>query len=212
MRTDDLITMLAKGNVAVEDYTAQHRLAMALGWGLAGTILMMAFLGIRDDLAQAMTLPMFWVKLSMPIVATLAAVHLTRQVSVPGTLLARTPEILAALLLLTLGGAAIGLLSVPFEARSGLVFVGTWQTCALNIALLSLPLLAASLWAIKGLAPVRPKLAGASAGLLAGTGAAAVYALHCPEMNAVFLGVWYVLGIAIPTAAGAALGGRVLRW
>jgi len=42
--------MLAKGNVAVEEDTARRRLAMALGWGLAGSILMMAFLGVREDL------------------------------------------------------------------------------------------------------------------------------------------------------------------
>lgn len=212
MRTDDLITMLAKGNVAVEEDTARRRLAMALGWGLAGSILMMAFLGVREDLEQAARLPMFWAKLLVPAVVALAALQLAHQLSTPGTQLAHAPKILAVILLLAVSGAAIGLLSAPTEMRFGMVFVGTWKTCALSITVLSLPLLAASLWAIKGLAPTRPRLAGGSAGLLAGAGAATVYALHCPEMTAVFLGIWYVLGIAIPTAAGAVLGGRVLRW
>lgn len=36
--------------------------------------------------------------------------------------------------------------------------------------------------------------------------------LHCTEMQAPFLAVWYVLGILIPTGAGALLGSRLLRW
>jgi hypothetical protein len=39
-----------------------------------------------------------------------------------------------------------------------------------------------------------------------------VYALHCPEMAAPFLGIWYVLGMAIPAVLGAAVGSRMLRW
>jgi hypothetical protein len=39
-----------------------------------------------------------------------------------------------------------------------------------------------------------------------------VYTLHCPEMTAPFLGIWYVLGMLIPTAVGAELGPSLLRW
>jgi hypothetical protein len=41
---------------------------------------------------------------------------------------------------------------------------------------------------------------------------AAVYALHCPELAAPFLAVWYLAGIALPVLAGAAVGRLVLRW
>jgi hypothetical protein len=33
-----------------------------------------------------------------------------------------------------------------------------------------------------------------------------------PELQAPFLAVWYVLGMAVPVAVGALLGPRVLRW
>jgi len=65
---------------------------------------------------------------------------------------------------------------------------------------------------MRGLAPTRPAQAGGAAGLLAGAAGAAVYALHCPEMAAPFLGIWYVLGMAIPALLGAVLGPRLLRW
>jgi hypothetical protein len=88
----------------------------------------------------------------------------------------------------------------------------TWRTCPFNIALLAVPALLVGLWALRGGAPTRPGWAGAGAGLLAGALAALVYALHCPEMAAPFLAVWYVVGIAIPAALGALLGARWLRW
>jgi len=53
---------------------------------------------------------------------------------------------------------------------------------------------------------------GAAAGLLAGAAGALIYALHCPEMDAPFLAIWYLPGMLIPTAAGTLLGPRLLRW
>jgi hypothetical protein len=41
---------------------------------------------------------------------------------------------------------------------------------------------------------------------------ATVYCLHCPEMAAPFVSVWYLLGMLIPAVVGAACGRRVLRW
>jgi hypothetical protein len=109
------------------------------------------------------------------------------------------------LALLALSGAGV-------SEREALVFGTTWRACAFNIALLSLPLFAALLWAMKGLAPTRLALAGATAGLLSGAAAALIYSLHCPELGAPFLGIWYPLGMLIPAAAGAIVGPRVLRW
>ena len=36
--------------------------------------------------------------------------------------------------------------------------------------------------------------------------------LHCPEMAAPFVAVWYLLGMLIPAAVGALIGKRLLRW
>ncbi len=213
MKTDDLITMLASGNVAVDDGPAWQRLVMAIGWGLAGSLLiMMVLLGVREDLSQAAQLPMFWAKMVIPAIAALAALHLAQQLSTPGMRPSHTPKILLLIFFFVESSAAFELMSAPTDMRQGMVFVGTWKTCALNIAILSIPLLAASLWAMNGLAPTRPEFAGAIAGLLAGTTAATIYSLHCPEMTAAFLGIWYMLGIAVPTVAGFVLGGRILRW
>ena len=88
----------------------------------------------------------------------------------------------------------------------------TWRSCAWSIGLIALPVFVAVLAALRGLAPTRPAAAGAAAGALAGGAGAAIYALHCPELAAPFLAVWYVLGIALPVVAGALIGPRLLRW
>ncbi|MEO8407393.1 MAG: DUF1109 domain-containing protein, partial [Oxalobacteraceae bacterium] len=87
----------------------------------------------------------------------------------------------------------------------------TWATCPFNIAMLSIPAFIGIFWAMKGLAPTRLALAGASAGLLAGAVGAFAYAFHCPEMTAPFLGIWYLAGMTIPALVGALLGPR-LYW
>lgn len=213
MKTEELITMLATGAAPMERGGIASRFAPPLAGALIGVALLMAVtLGVRSDLAQVLTLPMFWAKLLIPAIAALAALRMAIRLSCPGRSAGLAPLILAALLLLASGGAALSLFNAPAAERAAMIFSGTWKTCTMNITLLALPLFGAAFWVIKGLAPTRPAWAGASAGLLAGAAAAAVYALHCPEMAAPFLGVWYVLGIIMPAVLGALIGPRFLRW
>ena len=184
MKTDELISMLASGAEAIVPGAPRRRYATALSWGALGALVLMALmLGVRPDLAEAARLPMFWVKLAFP------------------------SALLAGALL-----AAVALLAAAPAERENLLFGATWASCPFNIAILSAPVFAVVLWAMKGLAPTRLALAGAAAGLLSGATGAVVYTLHCPEMAAPFLAVWYLLGMLIPTTIGAALGPRVLCW
>ena len=80
------------------------------------------------------------------------------------------------------------------------------------VFVLSLPALAAALWAVRGLAPTRPRATGLAAGLLADAAGAAGYALACVEPSTLFIAISYTLGIGLCGALGAALGPRVLRW
>lgn len=213
MKTDDLITMLATGVEPVPGNVAARRLRAALLWGAVGALLILVLgYGVRADLRQASALPMFWVKLVFPGLVAAAALLLLLRLSHPGmrpgtAWLGLVLPWLAVLLM-----AAWALAQAPPDQRLALVLGATWQVCAFNIALVSSPVFAAVLWAVKGLAPTRLGLAGACAGLLAGAVGAVVYALHCPELEAPFLAVWYVAGMLIPASLGAWLGPRVLRW
>jgi hypothetical protein len=88
----------------------------------------------------------------------------------------------------------------------------SWQECSMWIAYLSAPMFLVLIYAQKLRAPTRPALAGAACGAVAGALGAAVYALHCPEYGLMFIAVWYVLGMIIPTVLGAILGDKFLRW
>jgi hypothetical protein len=213
MKTDELISLLAAGAAPVPANAVGRRFAVALGLGIPGAVLLLAFtLGLRADLPHAMGELMFWVKLLFAAVLALAALVGTERLARPGMRVGGVWAALAAPALLLWLASALVLLAAAPEQRVGLILGDTWKTCPFNIAMISLPPFAATLWVMKGLAPTRLALAGASAGLLAGALGALVYALHCPESAAHFVGIWYVLGIAIPTLAGAVLGPRVLRW
>lgn len=213
MKTDDLIAMLASGAGPAEPAASRQRYAVALGWGAFGTTLLMALLlGVRPDLAEAARLPMFWVKLAFPA-ALLAAVLLAAlRLSRPGARLGHVPSAVAAPVLAMWLIATAALLAAAPADRAALLLGSSAASCPFTIALLSVPMFVAALWAMKGLAPTRLVLAGAASGLLSGAGGALVYALYCPEMAAPFVAIWYLLGMLIPAALGALLGPRLLRW
>jgi hypothetical protein len=213
MKTDDLIAMLATGGGATVAGAPRRRFTHALGWGGFGALLLMAvLLGVRSDLPRMALEPMFWTKLAYCTALAAAALALATQMARPGARAVCVAAALAVPLLAMWLLAAIALSGAAGSEREALVFGATWRACLFNIALLSLPLLAALLWAMKGLAPTRLALAGAAAGLLSGSAAALIYSLHCPELGAPFLGIWYPLGMLMPAAAGAIAGPRLLRW
>lgn len=212
MKTDELIEMLAGDAAAVAPRVWCRRYLLALAAGLAGaTLLMLPLLGIRPDIASAAYLPMFWVKLAFPAALAAGALLATVRLSRPGIALGRVGALLAAPVLAIWVLAALALLGAPEDAAM-LVWGETWAACLVNVPLLSVPAFISLFMVMKTLAPVRPAAAGAAAGLLAGALAAVIYALHCPELAAPFIGLWYLLGMLIPAAAGAAAGPRLLRW
>ena len=213
MKTDDLVAMLATGSAAAEPDATTRRYATAIGWGGLGAMLLMAvLLGVRQDIGQAALQPIFWVKLGYVVCLAVASLFAASRLSRPGLSLAAVAPALAAPLLFIWTLAAISLTGSNPTERESLLFGRTWNLCPFYIAMLSVPVLAAVTWAIKGLAPTRLSLAGGAAGLASGAIGAVVYTLHCQETGAPFLATWYVLGVLIPAAIGALLGPRVLRW
>ncbi|MGE0355905.1 MAG: NrsF family protein [Burkholderiales bacterium] len=213
MRTDQLIEMLAREPEPVPPGAVRRRHAAALGWGLAGSAVLLAlFLGVRDDLAEASRLPMFWVKLALPLLLLALAVAGAARLSRPGVALGRVAAGMPLPVLGIWALAGVALVAAAPGERVAMLMGETWRSCPFNIAMLSAPFLAGAFWAMRGLAPTRLALAGAFAGLMAGAAGALVYCLHCPEMSPAFIGTWYLLGIAIPAVAGYLLGPRLLRW
>lgn len=213
MKTDDLISMLAASATPVPRHAAGRRLSTALLVGLPLSFaFMLAVFGLRHDLMEVMERPIFWVRFLFPICIAAGAYLMAERLSRPGVRVRKAWLGLALPLVVIWSIAAYVLMSAPAGERPALVMGQTWRTCTANIAFVALPLFVAALVALKGLAPTRPALAGAAAGLMAGGAGAAVYALHCVELAAPFFAVWYVFGISVPAAVGALIGRRFLRW
>ncbi len=213
MNTDELIRVLAADAQPVPARGMERRFALAVALGLAGAAaLMLGVFGLRHDWSAVLALPMFWGKFALG--GSLAALGLAvvLRLARPGMPWGRTALwlVLPPAALWVLAGVALASAAQP--ERLPLLLGSTWRTCPFNIALLSLPALAALFWALRGAAPTRPGWAGAGAGLLAGALGVVAYALHCPEMAAPFVALWYLAGMALPTALGALLGPRLLRW
>jgi len=213
MNTDELARMLATGAEAIDQRAPVQRCALAVGAGvIAATVLMATWLGVRSNLIQDFGSPMLWTKFAFVAWLAVGGWVAARRLARPGARLARVPGALAAPVLAMWLLAAIALAGADAQGRGELLLGQTWTACPFNIAVLALPIFAAALWGMKGFAPTRLRWAGAAAGLFAGAAGAVIYAFHCPELAAPFLGVWYVLGMLIPTALGALIGPRVLRW
>lgn len=213
MRTDDLIAMLAADIAPVDPARADRRFfAKLAGGAILALAAMLLLMGTRPDLPAVAALPMFWSKLILSASLALAGLVALRRLSYPGMRLGRAPAAAALPVTALWIFAGVVLLTAPAGGRLALVLGESWMKCPLSIALLSVPAFGLALWAARELAPTRLALAGAAAGLFAGAVAAFAYALHCPEMEAPFLAVWYALGMSIPAGAGALLGPRLLRW
>jgi hypothetical protein len=211
MKTDDLIGMLATGAGPAPRAVVARRLApVLLGGAAASALLAVGFIGLVptglfDDgawwaklgyaagLAMALTWP--FARLARPVAHTRAPWRLVGAV------------VLAMVLL-----GSWQVLQAEPGSRSQALLGHSWASCPWNVLLLSLPALGGAFWALRGLAPTRPRAAGLAAGLLAGAVGAAGYALSCSELSMAFVAVWYTLGIALAGALGALLGPRLLRW
>lgn len=213
MKTNDLITMLATEASTTPTVSPLRQCAQAIAAGVAISLaLVLTLWGLNPELNALAHTQAFWVKVMwLGLTCTFAApvlMHLAR----PGVAAGRGVwGIVAALVSMALL-ALMQVATVDADTGMQLMLGSSWQECSASIAALSVPLLAALLWMLRDMAPTRPALAGASAGLMAGAMASLVYSLHCTETAYAFVAAWYVAGIAVMTGVGALLGSRILRW
>jgi hypothetical protein len=213
MKTDDLINMLASGPDVPAPVLPVRRFVLLVAFGFLASIgMMLTFLGMRPYLNELIMMPAFWIKIVFVVCLATVGWIATARLSTPGTRITMLPLLIAAPVLLIWLVAAISLMHAEPGERAQLFWGQTWRYCPFLIGLLSLPLLVAVLNIMHNLAPVRLRLAGATAGFAAGAAATMVYSLHCPEIAASFIGFWYLVGIMIPTTIGMLIGPRVLRW
>ena len=213
MKTNDLIAMLAADASAIPTASPLRRCAQAIAAGMTARLgRVLTLWGLNPELSELTHTQVFWVKVLWLVLTCTFAAPVVMQLSRPGMAAGRGVWGIAAALLGMTVLALAQVATVDADTGMQLMLGESWQMCSASIAALSVPLLAALLWMLRGMAPTRPALAGASAGLMAGAIAGLVYSLHCTETAYAFVAVWYVAGIAVMAGVGALLGSRLLRW
>jgi hypothetical protein len=169
-------------------------------------------IGLRSDLATAVEQPRFLFKYVFTLTLLASAMGLLLHLARPGAIpTGWLRALVAAPVLLAL--AAVAELFVLPSSEWMQHLVGTNAlVCLVLIPALSAAPLAALFLALRQGAPTHPALAGAAAGLVSAAIGATLYASHCRDDSPLFLAAWYVIAVAITTAAGALLGTRFLRW
>jgi hypothetical protein len=212
MRTDDLIAHLAEELGPVKPGSVTRLLLVALAVGLAASaIVMLSVLGPRHHFAVAITGFGMWVKIAYTFILAALGFWLVERAGRPGADMLR-PAMMLALPVLVIVSLAALQMAAPGADMHHLVMGQSARVCAILIVMVAAPSLVAAFWALRQLAPTRLGLAGAGAGLFAGSLGAFVYAFHCLEDSAPFVAIWYTLGIALTTAIGAFAGRWALRW
>lgn len=211
MRTEQLIQAMAADTRRVRPVDVLLPVT-ALAIGSALGLLFFGAIGARPQLADALMQARVLVKQGFPLILAVGACWAGVRLSRPGAGLGRSVALLALAPLLVVGALVIEAATLPPDAWGTALRGRTLVACITSILLISLPVLAGSLWAMQRGASTRPGLSGAVAGLLAGGAAATVYAFFCIEDSPLFYGLWYVAAIGAATALGALIGPRVLRW
>ena len=99
------------------------------------------------------------------------------------------------------------------SAQWGAKLVGSNSMhCLLVIPILSIPPLAALIFALREGAPRYPALTGALAGAAAAGVAATIYASNCPDDSPLFVVTWYPIATGVVVLVGALAGRRWLAW
>jgi hypothetical protein len=213
MQTDDLIRTLAAEAGPVRRGTMVLRLLAAL---LAGVLLsfavMIPWLGVRPDLQEAAGTTPYWAKFAYTLVLAVLGFWATERMARPGGKARRQGLYMLVPFAAVAVLASIQIATSPPAAHVPLWLGASWGECPWRIVVLSLPILAAMIWALRGMAPTRLMLAGLAAGLMAGAAGAWVYAFHCDESAMPFLTLWYTLGVVVTGAVGALIARPLLRW
>lgn len=213
MKTDDLITGLALDLAPTRRGQLELRL---LGFMLPAAAMVMvgilAGMGLRSDLAAAVTGPTFWLKAAYTLALGATGFWMLDRLGRPGRS-ARGPVVLLGLIVgVAMVWAGIELARAAPADRMGLMMGISALVCPVYILALfalSAPFI---FFAARRFAPVRPRAAGAAAGLVSAGLATTLYGLHCPEYAAAFVALWYSLGIALSVGAGALIGKVAFRW
>lgn len=212
MKTDELIEQLSADAAPVRRSSVERRIALGVIAGATVSLLvLLAFLGLRADLMEAMHRAFFWTRIAYSGSLAVVGLYLTDRLARPGRGAGPVWLVGAPIALLAIVAAA-ELLGAPRSRWLDMWLGSSWKACSGLVLMLAVPLFLGVAWAFRRFAPTQLRAAGAAAGLTAGAISATIFGLHCPEVTAIFVLSWYTLGMALAALLGWLVGPRILRW
>ncbi len=212
MNTDDLIA-----SIGAE--LKPSRAGLLTAWVVRGVIVGLvvtavsfaAFWGMRPDVSVIWSDPALIAKSALPLL--LGALALPWMLAEARPAGKSWSAAASTVVLILLGLIILATLYLTPSQQWWVQMMGhSISICLKSIPVLSAPILAGSLIALRRGAPEHPARCGAVAGLVAAGFGAAIYSLFCIEDSPLFYGVWYTLSILFVTSIGAIAGRSLLRW
>lgn len=213
MQTDELIRDLAASVAPVRRVPPwTSRVVVWLGVALASAAVVVAALGARNDLVDALSTPEFAIGELMLLAVAITAASAALILSVPGeeqSSLVRWLPVTTALIVVVWGAGELVFAAVTGGTTGRVGFA--WHCIVRTVAVGLVPGIVL-LTMVRGAAPLRAAWAGLLA--LLATSAVGVLGTNmiCPNDRPMHLLLWHVLPMLLIAAAGVALGRWLFQW
>jgi hypothetical protein len=211
VKTEQLVQVLVADRARAGRSPGRLLTIALLAGGAISLGLFFATLGPRQDLVPALSTWRFDLKVALILVALGVTFALCRALGRP-VLLPHPGRYLLSLAVLAAIAVAIELAVAPMDTWGRRLVGSNSLICLTAVPAFSLAPLVAVLVMLRSAAPSSPALAGAAAGLVAGSAGALLYAFHCFDDSPLFVVTWYGLALALVTTVGWLVGRRVLSW
>ena len=213
MKTDDLISLLARQPDALPNTRPRRDVLLAGVVGLCAAFALMALLlGPRPNLAFVATTPLFWQKAGgLALLMVVAGVSAYRA-GLPGRALRPVERLRWAVPAWFAVATLVTVATAPAGKALWLFYSPTIVVCLTMIPALSVLPAVAMVWALRRAAPTDPARAARAVGWIAGATGALAYAFHCQADQPGYVLVWYGLAVATTVVLTQAIATRWLRW
>jgi hypothetical protein len=212
VKTRELIDLLV-ADQSTTSLKPRNAFAVTTATGaLVTAVILVMLIGVRPDLAAALSSLRFIMKVVVVLVLAAAAIGATVRLSRPDGSPGHWKWGLVAAFSLLVAAVAGELVAIPAWQWEARLLGANWLDCLALIPVLAIPPLIGLFIALRHAAPSDAGYAGAVAGVAAGGIAATIYAAHCPDDSPLFVAAWYTIAIGIVSLCGFLAGRRWLAW
>lgn len=176
-----------------------------------GTALLLAIIGLRPDIATAVTTLFPYWKSGMFIMMGVGALTTGCRLGLPGRGVGLFGPAMVIFGITGIFAFTIGAMATQPDIRFSNLGTNSSMLCLTSVLGLGTILMIVTMFVMRRLAYMRPVAGGMMIGLASGALAAGAYAWHCITADPLYVATWYMLPVVILAIVGALIGRRILR-